>query len=301
MEERQVNASRAILPLGDIDAAYINAEHEAGERSERQALAHYLNAGRRLLAKKREILRGRSRGGWVAWLKANIRFTKQTANRYMRFAVAVGEGKTVFPSLADIWASTVTRTDAAQQLNPFGRNRNEEGQRKRTPPKLFGSLNAIFHFSVDSCAEAGNALVKKYWTEEDDCRRQDWTNERVWCNPPFDEARAIVPKATTAKLAVVLLWCNVLGTKWIRNALPRYVAIPHDRIDYLDAKGDKTGSSPMISILLLYGDVTDGHLDGLLRLNFLVCPVLSKDDPLLRPPPPSKELLRPGSRPYASR
>jgi hypothetical protein len=67
----------------DQDAAYVNAEHEAGQRAREESLRHYLNAGRRLLDKRKQFP---PRSGWLRWLKENVRFSQPTAHRYMAFA-----------------------------------------------------------------------------------------------------------------------------------------------------------------------------------------------------------------------
>ena len=54
-----------------------------------------------------------------------------------------------------------------------------------TPQHVFDALNAEFHFTLDPCATAENAKCAKYYTEEQDGLAQDWTGERVYCNPPY--------------------------------------------------------------------------------------------------------------------
>lgn len=77
----------------------------------------------------------------------------------------------------------------------------------RTPPDFFEKLHAEFGFTLDAAASDENALlgrdcgyagdhcdehqcwtVGRYFTEEDDAISQDWTGERVWCNPPYSPA-----------------------------------------------------------------------------------------------------------------
>jgi hypothetical protein len=63
-------------------AATINAAHEAGERAAREGLESFREAGEALLTAKVRC----GHGKWLPWLKNNIRFSKETAQAYMRVA-----------------------------------------------------------------------------------------------------------------------------------------------------------------------------------------------------------------------
>ena len=91
-------------PAQDQDAAYINAEHRAGQEAGRKSLEHYLNAGKRLLAKKRAL----GHGEWLPWQKKNLTLSQPMASRYMRFAGRAGKLKPGFSleQLEEIWAGT---------------------------------------------------------------------------------------------------------------------------------------------------------------------------------------------------
>ena len=54
-----------------------------------------------------------------------------------------------------------------------------------TPQELFDQLNAEFHFTLDPCSTDSNAKCPKHYTREQDGLKQDWTGERVFCNPPY--------------------------------------------------------------------------------------------------------------------
>jgi hypothetical protein len=73
-----------VCPAEDLAALahQANAEHEAGERLTRKGLEHYRLAGEYLLKAKARC----GHGKWLAWLKANVRFSQQTASNYMRLA-----------------------------------------------------------------------------------------------------------------------------------------------------------------------------------------------------------------------
>ena len=57
-----------------------------------------------------------------------------------------------------------------------------------TPQDFFDELNEEFNFDLDPCALPDNAKCKKYFTPEDDGRKQDWSGHRVFCNPPYGSA-----------------------------------------------------------------------------------------------------------------
>lgn len=54
-----------------------------------------------------------------------------------------------------------------------------------TPPKLFEELDKEFHFTLDPCSTDENAKCAKHYTKADNGLEQDWSGERVFCNPPY--------------------------------------------------------------------------------------------------------------------
>jgi site-specific DNA-methyltransferase (adenine-specific) len=54
-----------------------------------------------------------------------------------------------------------------------------------TPADFFDALNAEFHFTLDPCSTDENAKCVRHYTKEQDGLAQDWTGERVFCNPPY--------------------------------------------------------------------------------------------------------------------
>lgn len=50
---------------------------------------------------------------------------------------------------------------------------------------FFNPLNNEFNFTVDASADAQNRKVDRYWDKQIDGLKQDWSNEVVWCNPPY--------------------------------------------------------------------------------------------------------------------
>lgn len=54
-----------------------------------------------------------------------------------------------------------------------------------TPQWLYNQLFSEFHFTLDPCASNDNHKCVRYFTKEDDGLLQSWSNERVFCNPPY--------------------------------------------------------------------------------------------------------------------
>ena len=62
---------------------------------------------------------------------------------------------------------------------------SSKSDRWDTPQKFFDELNEEFHFTLDPCADDLNHKCEKYFTKEQDGLKQDWSGERVFCNPPY--------------------------------------------------------------------------------------------------------------------
>lgn len=54
-----------------------------------------------------------------------------------------------------------------------------------TPLYLFQALDQEFHFTLDVCASEENHKVSKYFDEEIDGLKQDWTKDICFMNPPY--------------------------------------------------------------------------------------------------------------------
>lgn len=113
-----------------------------------------------------------------------------------------------------------------------------------TPQDFFDKLNEEFHFSLDPCADDKNHKCKKYYTEEQDGLKQDWSGESVFCNPPYGkEVKRWVEKCFTevyagnCKCAVMLLNART-DTKWFHQYIYRKaeVRFVKGRLKFGDAK-----------------------------------------------------------------
>ena len=54
-----------------------------------------------------------------------------------------------------------------------------------TPQGFFDKLNEEFNFTLDACASQDNAKCEKYYSLKDNSLKQDWSGNRVFCNPPY--------------------------------------------------------------------------------------------------------------------
>ncbi len=135
----------------------------------------------------------------------------------------------------------------------------------RTPPDLFDTLHQLFHFSIDACATPTNALLPRYWTQEIDCLTQDWTQEIVFCNPPFRNIGNILLKAKTAQQAVFLLPVTALTTRYLDKAIPDQIVIPPYRVKFIPPEGliTKAVSPSLGTVLAIYGHLTPEQETGL--------------------------------------
>ena len=54
-----------------------------------------------------------------------------------------------------------------------------------TPQCLFDKLDHEFHFTIDVASSKDNHKCDRYYTECENGLNQNWSNEVVWCNPPY--------------------------------------------------------------------------------------------------------------------
>ena len=137
-------------------------------------------------------------------------------------------------------------------INPalFTSNKNDW----QTPPDFFARVNREFMLTVDAAASAENAMLPRYWTAEDNALEQDWTGERVWCNPPYGTAqKAFVRRAAEcqADIAVVLIPARPDTALW------HDFIFPHARAEVRFLRGrlrfvGAADSAPFPSALVIY-------------------------------------------------
>ena len=126
-----------------------------------------------------------------------------------------------------------------------------------TPQDFFDKLNAEFYFTLDPCADDFNHKCEKYYTEAQDGLKQDWSGEKVFCNPPYGKD---VPKwvkkcfdethTGNCLLAVMLLHART-DTRWFHD----YIYHKADEIRFVKGRlkfGGQTTSAPFPSMVVVF-------------------------------------------------
>lgn len=114
-----------------------------------------------------------------------------------------------------------------------------------TPPEIFATLNKIYDFDVDICAEPHTAKCEIYFTKQNNSLGFKWYTipdaKWIWCNPPYDEVMPWVCKAIDTQLngvGVVMLLNDDGSVGWYAEALQyvskvtRITASPKNLTDY---------------------------------------------------------------------
>lgn len=84
-----------------------------------------------------------------------------------------------------------------------------------TPQALFDQLDAEFGFTLDVCASAENAKLRRFFTREANGLAKDWFGHVCWMNPPYGRTiSAWVGKAATCGALVVALLPARTDTRW---------------------------------------------------------------------------------------
>jgi site-specific DNA-methyltransferase (adenine-specific) len=120
-----------------------------------------------------------------------------------------------------------------------------------TPIDFFNKLDQEFHFSIDVASNSKNHKCERYYTEKENGLLQDWTNEVVWCNPPY--GRKIgdwVEKASKSKAIVVMLIPARTDTKWFHEYIYNKAEIRFikGRLKF----GNSLNSAPFPSMIVIF-------------------------------------------------
>ncbi|MBP3369672.1 MAG: adenine methyltransferase [Clostridia bacterium] len=128
-----------------------------------------------------------------------------------------------------------------------------------TPIDLFEKLNAEYDFTLDPCADDMNHKCDKYYTKEQNGLVQDWTGERVFCNPPY--GKSIGEWVKKAFNEVYFGKCNLVvmlipartDTRWFHDYIynKSHVIFIKGRIKFGGSRHD----APFPSMLVIYKGV----------------------------------------------
>jgi len=102
----------------------------------------------------------------------------------------------------------------------------------------FWPLHERFEFTIDAAASAHNTKLPRFYTAEDDGLAQDWSGERVWCNPPYSSIEPWVEKAhgVGAELVVMLLPANRTEQGWWQRHVEPYRRAGTLEVEFLSGR-----------------------------------------------------------------
>lgn len=121
-----------------------------------------------------------------------------------------------------------------------------------TPQEFFDKLNEEFHFTLDPCADSFNHKCEKYFTKEQNGLIQDWSGEKVFCNPPYGrEIGKWVEKCSSenCEVAVMLIPART-DTRWFHDYIYNKAEIRFikGRLKF----GDQKNSAPFPSMVVIF-------------------------------------------------
>lgn len=124
-----------------------------------------------------------------------------------------------------------------------------------TPQDFFDKLNKQFGFTLDPCATKENAKCKKFYTEADDGLAQDWSKDRVFCNPPYGRGlkhwvQKAYEESKKGALVVMLIPARTDTSYW-----HEYIVGGGADIRFLRGRlkfGDGANSAPFPSALVMW-------------------------------------------------
>lgn len=126
----------------------------------------------------------------------------------------------------------------------------------QTPPAVFEKLHEEFSFTLDATAEPETALCDHYFTMDDDALTQDWSNQIVYCNPPYSKLKDFAKKAqeeASKGATVVMLVPARTDTKAFHDHLSQgEVRLIRGRLKFLQ-EGKEQDAAPFPSMVCVMG------------------------------------------------
>lgn len=125
-----------------------------------------------------------------------------------------------------------------------------------TPQDFFDNLNNEFNFTLDPCATKENRKCEKYFSIEQDGLKQDWSNNIVFCNPPYGKEickwiEKCYMESKKDNTTVVLLIPARTDTKYFHE----YIYNKVKEIRFIKGRlkfGNQSNSAPFPSMLVIF-------------------------------------------------
>ena len=130
-----------------------------------------------------------------------------------------------------------------------------------TPKHIYDDLNAEFGFTLDPCCTPSSAKCSKYYTQEDDGLKQDWSNDTVFVNPPYGrDIKHWVKKSYEESLlgaTVVLLIPARTDTSYWHDYIfdKAEIRFMRGRIKFERPDGVMGDSAPFPTAIVVYRDM----------------------------------------------
>jgi phage N-6-adenine-methyltransferase len=130
-----------------------------------------------------------------------------------------------------------------------------------TPDAVFQALDDVYHFDLDACATAENAMCEQFFTMEQDALRQVWTGA-VWLNPPYGrEIGRWLKKARASSEQGATVVCLVparTDTVWWQDVcMQGKIFFIRGRLRF----GDAQNAAPFPSAIVVFEPPTAGTPD----------------------------------------
>lgn len=138
----------------------------------------------------------------------------------------------------------------------------------RTPDHIFNQLNDIFSFTLDAACTTEDCKCPKglYFDKGIDALSRDWSNERVFCNPPFSQKAAFIEKAYdevingNCPIVVMVLPSNCQDSKAFQQYVKKnfFYETLSGRVVFIDpeTKQPMKGNNSRTTIVYFKKDIT---------------------------------------------
>lgn len=128
----------------------------------------------------------------------------------------------------------------------------------KTPKPLFDALNTEFSFTLDVCADEGNALCDHYFTAENSAINNQWLAKAAFMNPPYSQTQQFINKAAEQaklmNLTVVALVNANTDTQWFAEAAKtaNEIRLLTGRVGFVRADGKKANGNTKGQCLIVW-------------------------------------------------